>query len=99
MNQLTEKFDAVKKAASVLRAINNPKRQEIIAHLSDVKKSTVTKLVDKFEIEQSQMSLHLGILRKVGVAFRRRDGTMYWYSVNKKVLDKIVSVSGQLIEG
>ncbi len=42
---------------------------------------TVSELVDRLGLTQSQVSKHLGVLRAVGLVLVRTDGRYLWYRV------------------
>lgn len=72
----------LKKAALVLRSLNHPVRQQILAILHRQERVTVTALYMQLRIEQSVASLQLGILRRAGFVATRRQGRFVYYSVN-----------------
>ncbi len=50
---------------------------------------TVSELVDRLGLTQSQVSKHLGVLRAVGLVLARTDGRYRWYRVNGPALKPI----------
>lgn len=50
---------------------------------------TVSELVDRLGLTQSQVSKHLGVLRAVGLVVVRTDGRYRWYRVNGPALKPI----------
>lgn len=76
----------VNKAASVLRAINHPLRQQMIRLIHQHEQLTVTAIYAKLRLEQSVASQHLAILRKAGFVNTKRDGKCIYYSVNQNRL-------------
>jgi DNA-binding transcriptional ArsR family regulator len=77
-------FDAIitKKAARVLRALNNPKRQTIIKLIQESQPIKVADIYKKLRIEQSVASQQLAILRESRFVNTKRDGHVIYYSLN-----------------
>ena len=71
-----------KKAALVLRALNNKLRQQLLTYLDERKEASVTEIYKKFRIEQSVTSQQLGILRQQGFVKTRREGKKIYYAIN-----------------
>lgn len=79
----------VKKAALVLRAINHKLRQQIVKHIDENGKITVTELYVALRLEQSVASQHLAILRKAGFVKTSRNGKFIYYSVNSNRIEEL----------
>ena len=86
----------LKKAASVLRAINHKLRQRMIDLLEENKKMTVTDIYVKLRLEQSVASQHLAILRRAGVVQTERNGKFIYYSLDKSRLGHISKIVEEL---
>ena len=82
-------YNALKKAALVLRALNHKLRQQLLKLIEDEKKITVTEIYVRLRLEQSVASQHLAILRKAGIVNTERDGIFIFYTVNYKRIDEI----------
>jgi DNA-binding transcriptional ArsR family regulator len=82
-------YNALKKAALVLRALNHKLRQQLLKLIEEEKKITVTEIYVRLRLEQSVASQHLAILRKAGIVSTERDGKFIFYTVNYKRLDEI----------
>ncbi len=82
-------YNALKKAALVLRALNHKLRQQLLKLIEDEKKITVTEIYVRLRLEQSVASQHLAILRKAGIVNTERDGKFIFYTVNYKRIDEI----------
>ena len=82
-------YNALKKAALVLRALNHKLRQQLLKLIKEEKKITVTEIYVRLRLEQSVASQHLAILRKAGIVNTERDGKFIFYTVNFKRLDEI----------
>ncbi|MGZ3938984.1 MAG: ArsR/SmtB family transcription factor, partial [Flavisolibacter sp.] len=63
-NELQIEFFYLKKASLIYRAVNNKVRLQILQHLHEQSKMTVTSLFVKLRLDQSATSQHLGVLRK-----------------------------------
>ena len=82
-------YNALKKAALVLRALNHKLRQQLLKLIEEEKKITVTEIYVRLRLEQSVASQHLAILRKAGIVNTERDGKFIFYTVNYKRIDEI----------
>ncbi len=86
-----------KKAAMVLRALNNPLRQKIIKLIDTKKQTDVTSLYKKLGIEQSVASQHLGILRRAHIVVTEREGKSIKYSLNQPRIAQIMDTVDKLL--
>ena len=98
-NDLAIEAGDVKKAALLLRAINNSLRQEILEFIHLNSSVTVTQVHNKFNVEQSVASDHLGILKEAKLVVNERQGRFIFYSVNYKELNRIHSLITEILEG
>jgi DNA-binding transcriptional ArsR family regulator len=89
-------FTALKRAASVLRALNHKLRQQMLMLMSENGRLTVTQIYIRLRIEQSVASQHLAILRAAGVVKTERDGKFIYYTVNAARLDELASIVEQV---
>jgi len=87
----------IKKAAMVLRAINNKLRQQILKLIDESGRMTVTEIYVKLRLEQSVASQHLAILRKAGFVKTERDGKFIYYSVNTERLEELNKFVKELV--
>lgn len=78
----------LRKAALVLRAVNNKRRQRMIDLLKN-QTLTVTDIYILLRLEQSVASQHLAILRRAGVVATRRKGKNIFYSLNESRLSQL----------
>jgi DNA-binding transcriptional ArsR family regulator len=90
-------YQASKKAAMVLRALNHKLRQQLLKLIEEEKKITVTEIYVRLRLEQSVASQHLAILRKASIVITQRDGKFIYYSVNFKRLEEIETFVKQLV--
>lgn len=82
-------YSELRKAVTVLRAVNHNLRQDIIGLLSQNDNMTVTDIYIKLRLEQSVASQHLAILRKADIVQTTRDGKFIYYSLNPERLATI----------
>ena len=88
-------LNEVKKAAQVIRTINNPLRYQVIELLND-KELNVTEIHTRLKIPQEVASQQLHILRQFKVLNYRRDGKYIFYSVNTEMLKSLLNIVQQL---
>lgn len=74
----------LKKAATVLRAINHPLRQSMIKLINKEGSVIVTDIYTKLKVEQSIASQHLAVLRAAGFVVTERQGKFIYYKINHK---------------
>jgi DNA-binding transcriptional ArsR family regulator len=91
-------YAEVRKAATVLRAVNHKLRQRIIEQLEENETMTVTAMYVKLRLEQSVASQHLAILRRAGVVATERQGKFIYYRVDKERMQEIAQIVGELTE-
>ena len=96
-DELQIEFFYLKKASLVFRAVNNKVRLQILQHLLEQSKMTVTSLFIKLRLDQSATSQHLSVLRKAGFVTTERDGKCIYYSINQKRLEELNQCTGQLL--
>src|SRR5450432_2719436 len=82
-------YHNIKKAALVLRALNNKLRQQVIKTIHENIRLTVTQLYVKLRLEQSLASQHLAILRRAGIVSTERDGKFIFYTISSSRVEAI----------
>ncbi|HEY1113577.1 MAG TPA: metalloregulator ArsR/SmtB family transcription factor [Chitinophagaceae bacterium] len=87
----------LKKAATVLRAVNHNLRQDMLKLLHAHGRLSVSELYHRMNLEQSVASQHLAILRKAGVVMTEREGKQIFYSVNHKRLKEVQQKAAELL--
>jgi DNA-binding transcriptional ArsR family regulator len=90
-------FLRLKKAATILRALNHKLRQLLVKLIDENQKITVTEIYVNLRLEQSVVSQHLAILRRAGIVLTQREGKFIFYSLNYKRLKEINSFIEQLV--
>ena len=89
-------FLRFKKAAYILRAVNNHIRQEIIELLEKNERLTVSDFIAQINLPQSQVSQHLAILRSVGLVLTQKQGKFVVYSIHSTRLQQLNKYVNQL---
>jgi len=79
--------------ADFIKALAHPTRIRIIKYLMNSERC-VCEFTEDLDVEQSNMSQHLAILRKQGIVSSRKDGMKVMYKVNHLQIFEIL----QLIE-
>jgi DNA-binding transcriptional ArsR family regulator len=97
-NELQIEFFYLKKASLVYRAVNNKVRLQILQHLHEQSKLTVTSLYVKLRLDQSATSQHLAVLRKAGFVNTERNGKCIYYSVNYNRIEELKNSADQLLK-
>ena len=97
-NELQIEFFYLKKASLVYRAVNNKVRLQILQHLHEQSKMTVTSLYVKLRLDQSATSQHLAVLRKTGFVTTERDGKCIYYSINYDRIEDLKRSAEQLLK-
>jgi ArsR family transcriptional regulator len=71
----------IKLTAELFKTLGHPVRIKILRMLSNGERC-VCEMIDEIDIEQSNFSQHLGILKKQGLIDSRKDGqrVIYWLS-------------------
>lgn len=97
-NELQIEFFYLKKASLVYRAVNNKVRLQILQHLHEQSKMTVTSLYVKLRLDQSATSQHLAVLRKTGFVTTEREGKCIYYSINYNRIEDLKRSAEQLLK-
>lgn len=80
--------------ANMCKALNDPKRLLVLYALSDGP-HTVSELCEVLEIQQSNASQHLAVLRTAGMVDTERQGNSVVYSLrHPKVIDAVDQLRG-----
>lgn len=82
-------YHNIRKAALVLRAMNNDRRRLIMELLNNNKQITVTDIYRKLRMQQAIASQHLAILRRAGIVLTKRDGKCIYYHINYRKLNQV----------
>jgi len=79
--------------AEFFKALAHPTRIRILKHLRDIERC-VCEFTEDLDVEQSNMSQHLAVLRKQGIVSFRKEGMKVIYKVNYPQVFEIL----QLVE-
>jgi ArsR family transcriptional regulator, arsenate/arsenite/antimonite-responsive transcriptional repressor len=71
----------------VFRALADPIRLELLAHVAARGPLCVCHLQDELSYAQPRISKHLATLRRAGLVTTRREGTWVYYSVEEEALE------------
>jgi DNA-binding transcriptional ArsR family regulator len=88
------------RATTVMKALSNSQRLQILSHLVDGEERSVKELEDMIRtLSQSALSQHLGRLRRANILKARRDSQMVYYSMEDKNVEKIISLLNAMYSG
>ncbi|MCL6559525.1 MAG: metalloregulator ArsR/SmtB family transcription factor [Firmicutes bacterium] len=82
--------------AEILKALAHPTRLNILESLRRGERC-VCEIIDDVNIEQSNVSQHLAVLKKIGILTHRKDGLRVIYKVKHDEIFKILSLLDSLI--
>ncbi|WP_418791517.1 ArsR/SmtB family transcription factor [Phosphitispora sp. TUW77] len=82
--------------ADFFKALAHPTRVKILKHLIDGEKC-VCEFTEVLDIEQSNMSQHLSILRKQNILGSRKEGLKVIYSVNYPQVFEILDLVEEIL--
>ncbi len=81
----------------ILKALSDETRLKIIAKMAK-KETSCANLGCDFDITAPTMSHHLKILQECGLLLRRKEGQMYYNSLNHDLYNKVIETMGDLIK-
>lgn len=96
--EINIRYESLRSAVLVLRAINHDLRRSIINLLEEEEQLTVTDIYVRLRIEQSVASQHLAILRKAGIVVPERSGKFIFYSLQKERMGLIADLIDSLAQ-
>jgi DNA-binding transcriptional ArsR family regulator len=82
--------------AEFLRTLGHPARIRVLELLSD-RDHAVHELLAEIEIEPSNLSQQLGVLRRAGLVRQRRDGAAVVYSIGVPEIRDLLLVARQIL--
>lgn len=89
-------WENLRKIVLILRAMNHPIRQNMLALIEKNGSMTVTDLYNKLGLEQSVASQHLAILRRANFVDTDRQGKFIYYSKNEKTYQRFKKLVGAI---
>ncbi|SKC83333.1 ArsR/SmtB family transcription factor [Maledivibacter halophilus] len=78
--------------SSFLKALAHPTRLKIIERLKDEDELCVCHIYEDLELEQSNVSQHLKILKDNNILTSRKDGIKVMYSIKHKEVLEIINL-------
>jgi DNA-binding transcriptional ArsR family regulator len=86
----------LRKGLLTMRAINHPVRKELLKIIFKKKETTVTELFVALRQEQSVVSQHLAILRRINVLKATRAGKNIIYTINPEEMRRVLSMANTI---
>ncbi len=83
--------------AELLKALAHPTRLQILDLLKDGEKC-VCKILPELQMEQSNVSRHLNVLRKEGLVTSRKEGLKVFYKVNDPKIFELLDAGKELLK-
>ncbi|MFO7951858.1 MAG: metalloregulator ArsR/SmtB family transcription factor [Bacillota bacterium] len=83
--------------AELLKALAHPARLQILDLLKDGEKC-VCKIVPELQMEQSNVSRHLNVLKKEGLITSRKEGLKVFYKVNDPKIFELIEAGKALLK-
>lgn len=82
--------------AEFFKALSHPTRIKILKHLKDGEKC-VCEFTEDLDMEQSNTSQHLSVLRKQGIVSYRKEGLKVMYKVNYPQVFNILDLVEEIL--
>ena len=89
--------ELAKRQAAYFKALARPLRIAIVESLRRGE-LTVNQISQKFDIEQTNASQQLAVLRHANIIVARKEGTNVYYSVNDTAIFKMLEAATQILE-
>ena len=86
----------VKMKADILKALAHPTRVKILENLREGERC-VCEIIDDLGIEQSNISQHLAVLKKLDIVTSRKDGLRVNYQVKHHQVFKLLDLLGSIL--
>jgi DNA-binding transcriptional ArsR family regulator len=83
--------------ADIFKAISHPTRIQILEYLRDGERC-VCEIIEELELEQSNVSQHLGLLRKQDLVAARKDGTKMMYRLKHASVMAIIDSVSEILD-
>jgi len=81
--------------AGIFHALSHPTRIAIIELLRDEREVPVSRIYEKLDLEQANVSQHLAVLRSKQIVTGRKEGNQVFYSLRDPVLGKVLDLMRQ----
>ncbi|ACV61198.1 transcriptional regulator, ArsR family [Desulfofarcimen acetoxidans DSM 771] len=86
----------IKMKADILKALAHPTRVKILENLREGERC-VCEIIDDLGIEQSNVSQHLAVLKKLDIVVSRKDGLRVNYQVKHQQIFKLLDLLGSIL--
>ena len=86
----------IRRAARQMKIAIHPERLNIIEMLTEKDEMNVTEIYRKLNLKQPETSYHLTLMLEYNILKKIRRGKMSIYSLNTKLIEKIILYSDQL---
>ena len=78
--------------AGVFQALAHPTRIALVELLRDEGEVPVSRLYERLDLEQANVSQHLAVLRSRQIVVGRKDGNQVFYSLRDPILGKVLDL-------
>lgn len=78
-----------KQLTKIFKALSDDTRIDILRHVVKEKEIACQELMKRFPLSQPTMSHHFNKLVNAGILNNRRDGVLWFYTINTEFLSKI----------
>src|SRR6266849_582378 len=84
--------------AGVFQAHAHPTRIAIIEILRDEREVPVSRINERLDLEQANVSQHLAVLRSKDLVTARKDGNQVFYSLRDPILGRVLDLMRQYFQ-
>ena len=84
--------------AGVFQALAHPTRIALVELLRDEGEVPVSRLYERLDLEQANVSQHLAVLRSRQIVVGRKDGNQVFYSLRDPILGKVLDLMRQYFQ-
>ena len=84
--------------AEIFRALAHPTRIAIVELLRDEREVPVSRIYERLELEQANVSQHLAVLRSKQLVIGRKEGNQVFYKLRDPVLGKVLDLMRQFFQ-
>jgi DNA-binding transcriptional ArsR family regulator len=78
-----------KQLAKIFKALSDDTRIDILRHIVKEEEIACQELMKRFPLSQPTMSHHFNKLVNAGILNNRRDGVLWFYTLNTELLSKV----------
>ena len=84
--------------AGVFQALAHPTRIALVELLRDEGEVPVSRLYERLDLEQANVSQHLAVLRSRQIVVGRKDGNQVFYSLRDPILGKVLDLMREYVQ-